>query len=242
MAPPAEPTRRQRGHLLVVGLPLGSDPDDLSIKAASAIARAHRLVYPGEHLDPGLIEALGIRERLVSGRRLSTSELMKCLSNYLDEDAEVVLLVQGDPAWLSFEPGHRVSALTVARLLEECGHTVSIIPGHSSLSALCASARFDLFADGNVTGVLIASPHAEGPGQWAESVCDALSSSQTVVALMAENHVDVLGETLLRHRVQARCLMGGSTIVELSVPDELDRLTSQPAPFTLILRPQKQVP
>jgi precorrin-4 methylase len=236
--PAIEPSTDREGLLAIVGLPLSGKADDLSVAALRHIERAHRLVYPGQQLAPTVIEALGIQGRLDHGHRLSTSELEGRLSRYLNEGSEVVLLVQGDPAWLSFEPGLRVSALTIARHLESAGHKVVIIPSPNGISTLCASARADLFEDGEVGGVLITTPHIEGPERWAATTCRALATGQAVVALMAERHTDVLCGALRESHLRASCLVGGESALELSVPDEAERLARQPAPFTLILRPQ----
>ncbi len=225
----------------MIGLPATGDPEDLSIKARRALHDADEVVYPGLHLSTAWMEALGEGVQLTTGSRLSTDQLRTLLSAHLERAATVALLVQGDPTWMTAEPGVRASVLDIAARLETAGHRLTVLPGVGGIAATCAAARLDLLGQPASPGVSVTAPVGRDPSDWAEDVVEALAAGQTAVALMAERCTSQLTDALVRRGLVATCWVGSAHTplpLRLQLPSQARELDEVREPATLVLRPE----
>jgi precorrin-4 methylase len=232
-----DPSRH--GHLIVVGLPATGDADDLSINAHRAIRDADKVVYPGVNMDSAWTHALDLESKLATGTRLSTNQLNATLVSSLRTGATVALLVQGDPSWMTAEPGVRASVFDIAARLEAAGHRLTILPGVGGIAATCAAARLDLLGQPAAAGVTVSAPVGQEPGVWAKAIGDDLATGRTTVALMAEHFTTQLLHEIERRDLTVTCWVGSPhepRLRHLLLPSQASELLEVREPATLILR------
>jgi precorrin-4 methylase len=233
----------KQGHLIVIGLPATGDPEDLSIKASRALREADEVVYPGLNLGSTWPDYLDSSMSLTTGSRLSTDQLDKALSTPLRRGATVALLVQGDPTWMTAEPGVRASVLDIAARLETAGHRVTVLPGVGGIAATCAAARLDLLGRPESPGVSVTAPVGRDPSVWAEDVAEALARGQTAVALMAERCTSHLMNAIIHRDLVVTCWVGSShtpRLRRLQLPLQALEFEEVREPATIVLRSESQ--
>lgn len=235
--------KSKSGKLFLVGLPVSGDVDDLSTNALRAIRAADVVVYPGIHLATGWKASLDLESRLVTGRRLTTVQLLDVLLPPLRDGGAVVLLVQGDPVWFGCEPGIRACAFALVAHIEALGYSATVLPGLGALSATCAAARLDLFNETQPGGVLVTTPVGRSAEGWASEAVRALAEGITVVALMAEKYTGAFLLALDRQGLSVDCWLGAPVWHpprRLVLPRDSGELNDVRVPTTIVLRAKER--
>lgn len=124
---------RRAGTLFIVGTPIGS-PDDLTLRARTILGRVSVIAAETPLATRALLEHHGIAAT-VTGYRADEEKIAVLLDRLHRGDDIALVSDSGMPA--IYDPGRLLVAAAHA-----AGHTVSVVPGPSALTAAAALSGF----------------------------------------------------------------------------------------------------
>lgn len=165
--------------ITLVGGMIGDTLDGVTGRGHDALARAERIIFPGNWIGEELKARFG--ERLSWGRALRLNDVLE-----LFEDVEHgVMLYAGDARIFTGRPGKFPSASALSERLKEAGHEVEFVPGCSVVGFAMHAAGLSL--DAQEEDALLIPPALVGEDGGREALEEYARTNAILVMLWAED-------------------------------------------------------
>lgn len=140
----------------IIGIGLGNDIDYLTLKAYKTIKNADIGIYIGEMIGEK-IKALFENKELKIGRNVDKIKVKSIIDNAYKNNKKIALLMPGDTGIYSGQYNEQFTVNEYINLFNKSNYKYEIIPGISSMNALCAKSKIDLTAFTNSQNIFITS-------------------------------------------------------------------------------------
>lgn len=142
--------------IYIIGIGPGNDIDYLTLKAYKIIKSIDIGIYIGEMIGEE-IKALFENKELQTGRDLNKTKVKSIIDNTYQNGKKLALLMPGDTAIYSGQFNEQFTVNEYINLFDKHNYKYEIIPGISSMNALCAKTKIDLTAFTNNQNIFTTS-------------------------------------------------------------------------------------
>lgn len=142
--------------IYIIGIGPGNDIDYLTLKAFKTIKSADIGIYIGEMIGEE-IKALFKNRELKTGRNIDKIKVKSIIDNAYNENKKIALLMPGDISVYSGQYNEQFTINEYIELFNKSNYKYEIIPGISSMNALCAKFKIDLTAFTSSQNILTTS-------------------------------------------------------------------------------------
>jgi precorrin-4/cobalt-precorrin-4 C11-methyltransferase len=150
--------------------------DLLTLRAATMLAAADTVLYPGTYLDAGVLGHCRESAALVDTQRLDLDAIVEHLVRAHEAGHEVVRLTSGDPAFYS-----ALSEQT--RRLDAAGVPWDVTPGVPAYAAAAARASSELTVPLVAQSVVVTRPQARSSAMPDTETLEAFARTRATLAL-----------------------------------------------------------
>ena len=142
--------------IYIIGIGPGNDIDYLTLKAYNLIKSVDIGIYIGEMIGEE-IKTLFNNKELITGRNLDKTKVKSIIENAYQSNKKIALLMPGDTAIYSGQFNEQFTVNEYIKLFDKQNYKYEIIPGISSMNALCAKSKIDLTAFTNNQNIFTTS-------------------------------------------------------------------------------------
>ncbi len=142
--------------IYIIGIGPGSDIDYLTLKAYKTIKNVDIGIYIGEMIGEE-IKVLFENKELQTGRNIDKTKVKSIIDNAYKNNKKIALLMPGDTGMYSGQYNEQFTVSEYINLFNKRNYKYEIIPGISSMNALCAKSKIDLTAFTNSQNIFITS-------------------------------------------------------------------------------------
>ena len=142
--------------IYIIGIGPGNDIDYLTLKAFKTIKSADIGIYIGEMIGEGIKELFKNKE-LKTGRNIDKTKVKSIINNAYKKDKKIALLMPGDTSVYSGQFNEQYAVNEYINFFNKNNYKFEIIPGISSMNALCAKSKIDLTAFTNSQNIFTTS-------------------------------------------------------------------------------------
>ena len=142
--------------IYIIGIGPGNDIDYLTLRAYKTIKSVDIGIYIGEMIGEE-IKVLFNNKNLQTGRNIDKTKVKSIIENAYKENKKVALLMPGDTSVYSGQFDEQFTVNEYIDFFDKNNYKYEIIPGISSMNALCAKANIDLTAFANSQNIFTTS-------------------------------------------------------------------------------------
>jgi precorrin-4/cobalt-precorrin-4 C11-methyltransferase len=142
--------------IYIIGIGPGNDVGYLTINAFDAIQNSDIGIYVGEMIGESIKELFNAKE-LKTGRNVDKKTVLSVIDTAYSSNKVVALLMPGDVSLYSGQFAEQFTLHDFIEIFNQRKYQFKIIPGISSMNALCAEAKIDLTPFSNSQNIIITS-------------------------------------------------------------------------------------
>jgi precorrin-4 C11-methyltransferase len=180
---------RSQGKVVFLGAGPG-DPDLLTLKGRSALARAEVVVYAGSLVPEEVLRHVPPTAALHNSAHLTLEEVMDRLTAAVRAGQRVVRLHSGDTSLYS-------AIQEQMTLLDKAGIGYEIIPGVSSFQAAAAALKAELTLPEVVQTIILTRAEGQTPMPPGEALADLARHRATLCIFLSARLAEAVQEQLL---------------------------------------------
>lgn len=167
------------------------DPELITVRGASLLARADLVIYAGSLVNPELLSLCGRESEKRNSAEMTLEEVIRAFEEADREKKEVVRLHTGDPS-LYGAIREQMDAL------EERGIPYDVTPGVSSFSGAAAALHAEYTLPGISQSVILTRLAGRTPVPERESLRRLSEHGATIVIFLSAGHVEEVQQALLQ--------------------------------------------